>query len=106
LRDNSSGIKMALLNRSKETGQHRVRLGSAFGSIAAADLPRDHGWTERVFGAPVGRVDRIRFEKKGEDRWEFDGEMGRESTRNVCGARAIDEHIGAHAVGANVCVMP
>jgi hypothetical protein len=51
---------------------------------------RDHGRTERVFGASVGRVDRIRFEKKSEDRWEFDGEMCRESPRHVGRARPID----------------
>ena len=67
--------------------------GAAFGSITAEHLPRDDGWSERVFGAPVGRVDRIGFKKKSEDRWEFDGKMGRKSAGHSGRARTIDDGV-------------
>jgi len=42
---------------------------------------------------PVRGVDRIRFEKKSEDRWEFDGKMGRESPSHSGRARTIDDGV-------------
>jgi len=68
-----------------------VRLGAAFGSVAAADLTRNHRRTEGMFGAPVGGVDRIGFEEKGKDRGEFRGEMRRKSACDPSGARMLDE---------------
>jgi hypothetical protein len=43
-----------------------------------------------MLGAPIARVDRIGFEKEGKHRWEFDGEVRRETPRDVRPAGAID----------------
>jgi hypothetical protein len=44
-----------------------------------------------MVGAPVARVDRIGFEREGKHRREFDGEVHRETARDVRAAGAIDE---------------
>jgi len=81
------------LDRPQDAGEHGVRVGPAFGSVSAADLARDDGGAQRVLGPPVGRIDRIGFEKESKHRWEFDGEMRRETTRDVRPAGPIDERV-------------
>jgi hypothetical protein len=88
-----ASIELPLLNCTQDARERRVRLRAALGSITAADLPRDHGWAQRVLGAPVSRGDRIRFEQKGEDRWEFDGEMGGEALGDARATGPIDERV-------------
>ena len=56
------------MDRPQHPGEHGVRLGPTFGSVSAADLARDHGGAQRMLGAPVGRIDRIGFEKEGKHR--------------------------------------
>jgi len=70
-----------------------VRLSAAFRSVTATHLARDDGWAQRVLDAPVGRVDRVGLEKEGKHRWEFDGEMYRESSGHSGLARMIDDGV-------------
>jgi hypothetical protein len=84
---------VALLNRPQHACQHGVRLGAAFGSIAAAHLARDRGRTQGVFGTPVGGVNGIGFEEKGKYGREFDGQMRRESAGDSGGPGVIDERV-------------
>jgi hypothetical protein len=63
---------------------HRVRLGAALRSAAAANLARYDGRAQGLFGTPVGRVDGIGLKEKGKHRGNFDGEMGGESARDAC----------------------
>ena len=70
-----------------------MRPGVAFGSSAAAGLARDDSLAQGVFGAPVGGLDRVGVKKKRKHRWEFDGEMGRESARHGDSPGPIDERI-------------
>ena len=81
------------MNSPQQARQHGVRLGAAFGSIAAAHLPRDDGWTQGVCSTPVGGVNSIRFEEKGKHGREFDGEMRRESAGHSGRPGLIDERV-------------
>jgi hypothetical protein len=74
---------IGLLNRTQDAGEHGMRLGTAFGSVAAADLASDDGWAQRVLGAPVGGVDRIGFEEKRKHGREFNSKM-RAKRRATC----------------------
>ena len=84
---------MALLNRPQHARQHGVRLGAAFGSIAAARHAHDHGRAQGVFGTPIGGVNGIGFEEKGKYRREFDGQMRRESAGDSGGPGVIDQRV-------------
>ena len=46
------------MRRSYDAGEDLLRVGAVATAIAAADLARDDGGADAVFGTPVGRVDR------------------------------------------------
>lgn len=82
-----------MLHGLQDAGEHLLGLGAAGGAIAAADLAGNDGGTQGVFGAPVGGVDRVGVEEKGEDRRKFDGQMRGEMAGDATGARPFDQGI-------------
>ena len=72
-------IELALVCGAEYAREDRLSGGAAPGPIAPAHLAGDDGRPQRLFRAPVGGVDSSRVEQEGEERWEFDGEMDRES---------------------------
>ena len=69
------GIEAALIGGAEHTREDLLAVGAAGGAIAAAaHFARDDGGPQRVFGAPIGGVER-RVEEKAEDGVEFDDEM-------------------------------
>lgn len=95
MEEDRAHIELALLNRSEDARQHRVGVGAALASIAAADLAYHDGGTKGVFGAPVGRIDGIGLEEEREDRGAFDREVRRESARHARGPRVIEQRVEA-----------
>jgi hypothetical protein len=78
-----TGVELALLDGPKDAREHGMGLGTGFGSVAPADLTSDDGWAQGLLGPPVGGVDRIGFEEKRKDGWEFDGQMRGEAPRDA-----------------------
>lgn len=88
-----AGIELALLNRSEDAREDGMRLGPGLRAVATTDLARDHGWSKRLLGAPVGGVDRLGVEEKRKHGREFDREVRREPACDVCGAGSIDQGV-------------
>ena len=86
VRKDGRGIEVALVNRAQHTGQDFLRMGAAQRAIPSAHFARHDGGSQRMLGAPVGRVDRVWFEQEGEDGREFDGEMRRKVARDATAA--------------------
>ena len=79
--EDSGRVEAALLGGSEDRREDLLGLRPAPRAIAtAAHLAGDHGGTQRVFGAPVRRVE-SGVEEEAEDRLEFGPEMGGEATR-------------------------
>ena len=93
LRKDRGGVKVALLNGAQDAGEDFLGMSAASGAIASTDFAGDDRRPQRVFGAPIGRVDGIRLEEKGEDRGKFDREMRGKSARDVGGSRTVEEGI-------------
>ena len=51
----------------QDRGEHRLRFGSALGSVAAADLPGHHGWPDGLLSPPIGGLD-TGLSQEGEQR--------------------------------------
>jgi hypothetical protein len=72
-------IKVALVSRADDRREDLLRLGATRRAVAAADLAGHDRRPERMFRAPVGRIDRSGVEEKGEERRPLDREVCRES---------------------------
>ena len=83
-------IELTLARRSKHRGEDLLRVGAPGRAVAATDLARDHGGTQRLLSAPVGGIDRRGIEQKREQRGPLDREMGREAP-HVCGSAGMIE---------------
>ena len=68
-------VEVALAGGSDHGGEGLLGGGAAPGPIAAADLARDDGGPDGVFGAPVGGVDGLRVVEEGEQRGPFGSQM-------------------------------
>ena len=68
-------IEATLVGGTEDTGEDLLAVRAARRAVATtARLPRHDGGTERVFGAPIRRIER-RVEKEAEDGIEFDDEV-------------------------------
>jgi len=69
------GIEAALIDGAEHAGEHLLTVSAASRAITAAThFARHDGGPQRVFGAPVGRVERG-VKEKAEDGVEFDDEV-------------------------------
>ena len=83
-------IELALGGRPDDAGENLLTVGAGPGTISAADLARHDCGPDRVFGAPVRRVD-CRIKQEGPDGREFPlemlGERWTSATRLGCRSR-------------------
>ena len=68
-------IEAPLTNGADDTGENLLRRRATRRAIPATDVPIHDGWADRVFGAPVGRID-ARVSQEGQERRILDVEMG------------------------------
>lgn len=86
-------VETTLVRCPQNRGENLLRFSAAPGAIASTDFTRHDGGPERVFSAPVGRVDSRRVEQKGEERRPLDGEVRGESLHVGDPARMIENPI-------------
>jgi len=86
-------IGAALVNGAEDARQPLLSVGALRGAIAATDFAGDHRQPERLFGPPVGGVDRVELKQKGEHFGKLDGEIRGEIARDAPGARPIEQRI-------------
>ena len=83
-------IDLALLRSADDGGEDLLAHGAVRRAVPATHFSGDHGGPQRLFGAPVGRVDQRRLEQKREERGPLDGEMRGKSPHVGDRARAIE----------------
>ena len=71
-------VQAPLTRRADDAGEDLLGVGAAIRAIPSTDFAVHDGGAQRLFGAPVGRVDR-RVEEKAEEPLQFDDEMGGEA---------------------------
>jgi hypothetical protein len=86
-------VETALVRRAQNRGKNLLRVSAALGAIATTDFARHNRRPERMFSAPVGRVDSQRIEEKREEGWPLDGQMRREAPHVGDRTRMIEEPI-------------
>ena len=74
----------------RSTGEDLLRLRATRRAIPATDLPIHDGWADRVFGAPVGRID-ARVPQEGQERRMLDVEMGGKPPRGGHRRRRVNQ---------------
>jgi hypothetical protein len=89
------GIKPALMSGAEDRCEDLLGLGALHAAVPAADLAHHDGRSNRVLGAPVGRVDGGITEER-EQRRGFDGQVGGEppdgGDGRACGGEQV-EHL-------------
>ena len=89
------GIELTLMRGAQDGREDLLGLRPTRGPIPTADLARDDRRPERVFGAPVGGIDRGRIEEKREERRPLDREVRRKPPHVGEGPGMIEESIEA-----------
>lgn len=77
----------------EDATQDLLRLGPSLRAIAAADFAGHDGGPERVFGTPIGGLNGVGVEEKGEHGRKLDGQMRGEMPGHAAPAGPIDEGI-------------
>jgi hypothetical protein len=88
-------IEPTLMGGTEDAREDLLGGGAVPGPIAAAHFACDYGGPQRLLGAPVRGIDGHRIEQEGEERWEFNGEMRRESLDSRHRAGMIETAIEA-----------
>jgi hypothetical protein len=86
------GIQVALVNRAEHTREDFLRVRATGRAIPATDFARDNGGAQRVFGAPVRRINGG-VEQEGEDARALVREMIGEALREARPTRVVDEGV-------------
>ena len=81
-------VEVALAGSADDGGEGVLGAGSPPGAIPAADLARNDGGADVLFGAPVGRADG-RVAQEGEQGGPFSGEMRGEPYRTLIGLLVV-----------------
>jgi hypothetical protein len=81
------GIQVPLPGGPHDTAEDLLRVGASPGAVASTHLARDHERSDRVFGPPIGGIDR-RDEQKAPEGLKLVREMPGE-------ARTIGDRSGA-----------
>ena len=68
-------------------------MSAAWRAIAATDFASDDRGSQRVFGAPIGRIHDVGGEQEGKHGRKFDGEMGGKLLRDTLSPRTVDEGV-------------
>lgn len=76
-----TGVEAALTRGADDTGEDLLGVGAAIRAIASTHFAVHHSGPERMFSAPVGRVNR-RFEEEAEERGQFHREMRGEAAHH------------------------
>ena len=71
-------VETTLLSGANDARERLLRVRPVPGAIAAPHFARDDGRPDRLFGPPIGRIDR-RIKQEGPQRGKFAIEMGREA---------------------------